>query len=277
MDNRSDLRTAVIGCGYFGRKHIEKFDQFSNLVAICDSRTTAFDMPDIGVFTDYQEIEGIDAVSIVTPAATHYEIAKHFLDKGVHVLVEKPMATTAKDALQLADMARSANLVLQPGHIERFSPGFKRLSDLTGGEQFHLRARRVRPFHQRGNDVSVIMDLMIHDIDMALFLGRDILKVNAQGNYDTAWAMLGFEDDSTAVLEASRQALRHEQSTFIVQGKMAYETEFDDGNVDKLGLEVWSFLKAIEHDREPEISPWEGAEAVQIAVEIENQLYGSSR
>jgi predicted dehydrogenase len=208
----------VIGLGQWGRNHVRTYAGLPNveLVGVVDIKTA--DLRGVAnryktaPFTEYRKLLGrVEAVSVVVPTQLHYEVARVFLEAGVHVLVEKPMTATTSEAENLVDLARRKNLVLMVGHVERFKPAVRRLSELAGSPIF-IQARRVRPYDRtRTMDVGVVMDLMIHDIDIILSLvrGRIVdlggLAVRVQNTQeDLAVANLTLSTGCVAWLLASR-------------------------------------------------------------------------
>ncbi len=172
-------RVAVVGLGQWGRNHARTYAGLPNveLAGVVDVNTA--DLRGFAhrykttPFTDYRELLGrVEAVSIVVPTNLHFEVAKAFLNAGTHVLVEKPMTSTTAEAEELVDLAHRKDRILLVGHVERFKPAVRRLAELAGAPMF-IQARRVRPYDRtRTMDVGVVMDLMIHDIDIVLSLVR---------------------------------------------------------------------------------------------------------
>ncbi len=225
-----DLRTAVIGVGHLGQHHARNYSALAGveLVAVSDTNEkhgskiarknrTAY-------VADYHELlDRVDCVSVATPTDMHHEVALDFLKQGVHVLVEKPMTTTVEQAEELIDAARKSGSILQVGHIERFNPAFRAVSPhLT--EPRYITADRVSPFPFRSVDVSVVMDVMIHDLDLVLSLiNSEIADVEAVGipviskTEDVANVRLRFENGAMAVITASRVSLKTERKLRIFQ------------------------------------------------------------
>ncbi len=176
---RHRTRVAVIGLGQWGRNHARTYAGFPDveLTGVVDVNTAELrgfaHRYKTQPFTDYHKLLGrVDAVSVVVPTNLHYEVAKTFLEAGTHVLVEKPMTASTAEAEELVDLARRKGAVLLVGHLERFKPAVRRLAELARAPMF-IQARRVRPYDQsRTMDVGVVMDLMIHDIDIVLSLVR---------------------------------------------------------------------------------------------------------
>ncbi|MCO8120699.1 Gfo/Idh/MocA family oxidoreductase [Stieleria sp. TO1_6] len=213
----SRLRVAVIGAGHLGRIHAKLLGSVdgAELVAISDpvdsARDNASTLFDVPVVADYRElVDKIDAAVIAAPTDAHAEIATDLLKAGKHLLVEKPLATTAADANKLAMLADSRRLTLQVGHVERFNPAFTALGDV-GVDAKYVEAVRASRFPGRCLDVGVVMDLMIHDIDLVCAMTNAALNnVSASGlavvsdHEDIAEARLEFECGLVANLKASR-------------------------------------------------------------------------
>jgi predicted dehydrogenase len=215
------VRIAVIGYGHLGRHHARLLGQVAgaDLVAVADSRPEACaearEKLGVAAVEDYRELLGrVDAVSVAVPTQAHREVAGFFLDHDVDVLVEKPIAPTAAEGLELVEIARRRGRILQVGHIERFNPAFRALRD-QGIEPRYVEAQRLAPFTFRSVDVGVVLDLMIHDLDLVLALfGHDVVDVQAFGgsvftpSEDMASATLRFGSGAVAQLTASRVALK---------------------------------------------------------------------
>ena len=224
------MRTAVIGVGYLGRFHAQKYAALpeSTLIGVADPFAQARDAvaAELGVraHADYRELLGaVDAVSIVTPTPSHYETAKAFLEAGAHVLVEKPMTATIAEAESLVSLARRVGRVLQVGHLERFNAAVQAVQPVLKTPRF-IESARLAPFKQRGTDVNVVLDLMIHDIDLILSIVRSpVISVDAigssvfSGEIDIANARLRFANGCVANATASRVSLKTERKVRLFQ------------------------------------------------------------
>jgi len=213
----TQLRTAVIGAGHMGRFHASKFAAApgSRLVAVADAnaeRAAEIAKP-LGCegVSDYRELFGrIDAACIAVPTALHHEVARGCIEAGIHVLVEKPLARTLDEADALLELAAGKGLVLQVGHLQRFNPAFVQLAAHPGRPLF-IDIERLAPFKARGIDVDVVLDLMIHDLDLVLALAKSpVENISASGfrvltdGIDIANARVEFEDGCVANISASR-------------------------------------------------------------------------
>lgn len=266
----SPLRLAVIGAGHLGRFHSQKFAKISDckLVAVCDinAEQAAKVAEEVGTtaLTDYKKLLGqVDAVMIATPTTHHYESAKFFLENGVHVQVEKPLTATVAEGRELCDIAAKNKLVLQVGHVERFNPALIAAKDKLGIPLF-IECHRLAPFKPRSIDVDVVLDLMIHDLDVVLSLVKSPVKsVSAVGTpvltktIDIANVRLEFESKAVANLTASRVSLNSTRKFRIFQKSQYLSIDFGSGEVNlttktgdwvegaepPLALESWNLEK----------------------------------
>ena len=224
------IRTAVIGVGRQGRWHAEKLAALenSNLVAVADidrerCRVVAADL-NVDAVGDFHDLIGeVDAVSIATPTLTHFDIASTFLQHGIHVLVEKPVTATVDEVRDLVELADGKNVILQVGHLERFNPALMALTPYVQDPQF-IESHRIAPYKPRGLDVSVVLDLMIHDIDLVhSFVRSPVSNVDAIGrsimsdNVDIANARIRFENGCVANMTSSRISFKTEHTLRIFQ------------------------------------------------------------
>ena len=214
------VRLGVIGVGNMGQHHTRVLSRFKDveLVGISDVNVErGLDTAGkyrVRFFEDYQDLlSHIDAVCIAVPTRLHHSVGTTCLQAGVHVLIEKPIAASIAEAESLVNAAAAANCILQVGHIERFNPAFQELHKVLNTEELlALEARRMSPYSQRANDVAVVLDLMIHDIDLLLELsgsGVSTLtasggRVAASGYLDYVTATLGFSNGIVATLTASK-------------------------------------------------------------------------
>ncbi|HEX7060382.1 MAG TPA: Gfo/Idh/MocA family oxidoreductase [Woeseiaceae bacterium] len=224
------LATAVIGVGRQGRRHAQKLAalQGSRLVAVVDidaarAREVAGELG-VTALSDCRELPGeVSAAIVATPTSTHYEVARSLLDAGIHVLIEKPMTTAMEHARALVEVANGRRLVLQVGHLERFNPVVLAMADRVSQPQF-IESVRVAPYTQRALDVSVVLDLMIHDIDLIhTFVKSPMQHVDAVGravftdNIDVANARITFVNGCVANVTSSRISSKTERTLRIFQ------------------------------------------------------------
>jgi predicted dehydrogenase len=311
------MRTAVIGVGYLGRFHAQKYAALPNsqLVGIADpsEAARAAVSAELGVpgHADYRELLGrVDAVSIVTPTPQHFAVAKAFLEAGAHVLVEKPMTTTVEEGVALVEAARRAGRALQVGHLERFNAAVQAVQPILTVPRF-IESARLAPFKHRGTDVTVVLDLMIHDIDLILSIVRSpVVSVDAIGSSvfsnetDIANARLRFANGCVANATASRVSLKTERRLRLFQDD-AYvsvdlhqkvltvirkgagmgsdgmpqvaieENSYEQG--DALKVEIEAFLQAAASGDAPPVTGEDGLLALSTAVSITEQVANSRR
>ncbi|MFQ6129050.1 MAG: Gfo/Idh/MocA family oxidoreductase [Thermoplasmata archaeon] len=215
------LRVGVIGVGSMGQNHARVFSEIAELVGVADKDSgrgkRVAERFNTEWFQNYEDLlnQGIDAVSVATPTALHYHVAKDAIESGVHILVEKPMCSTIEESEKIVDLAESSGLTLAVGHIERHNPvvNFTKKGIREGryGDVITISARRVSSLPSRIRDVGVILDLGIHDIDvMRYLLGSEVASVFASGgrirheNFeDHANIMLSFENGTNGFVEAN--------------------------------------------------------------------------
>lgn len=222
------LKVAVIGVGYLGRHHARIYSRLPGveLAGVADTnRDNAERIADeygTRAYADYRDLpEDLDAVNVATPTVTHFDIARHFVERGVPVLVEKPMTATVEEAEALERIVQERGGVLQVGHIERFNPAMTAIKGLEVEPKF-IESHRLAPYKFRATDVGVVMDLMIHDIDIILELCHSpIRRVDAVGgavlspSEDIANARLEFESGCVANVTASRVSFKSLRRTRI--------------------------------------------------------------
>ncbi|MEI7839867.1 MAG: Gfo/Idh/MocA family oxidoreductase [Methylococcaceae bacterium] len=234
------LKCAVIGTGYLGKFHAEKYANLPDceLIAVVDinaeTAQTIAEKHGAQALTDYAPLLGnVDAVSIVVPTTLHYQVAKDFLNAGSHVLIEKPITTTVEQADELIAMAKAKNLILQVGHLERFNPAVLALD--KDEKPLFIESHRLSPFNPRANDVSVVLDLMIHDIDIILALvDSDIERIDASGTAvltkgtDIANARLTFKNGCVANVTASRISMKLERKMRLFRPSSYASVDFQN-------------------------------------------------
>jgi len=308
------VRTAVIGVGYLGRFHALKYAALPGaaLLAVVDPDREARDRvaAETGcrAVADYRDILGeVDAVSIATPTPLHFQIAGECLERGVHVLVEKPVTETPAQARQLIAAAARRGLVLQVGHLERFNAAILALAGTLGVPRF-IESHRLAPFRERGTDVNVVLDLMIHDIDLIQSLVRaPVESIDAVGasvfssGLDIANARIRYAGGCVAQTTASRVSMKTERKLRLFQddayvsidlqqkvltivrkppagavaapGQMVVEERsYDHG--DALKLEIEAFLQSIRERRPPVVTGEDGLRALETAIRITELVQG---
>src|SRR3990167_3617690 len=210
------LKAAVIGTGHLGKEHARIYHLISDveLVAICDldpSKAELAQQLNTRFVSDFPDIlSEIDIASVVTPTSTHYKVARDLLSAGIHTLVEKPVTSRIEEADELIEIAKAKNLTLHVGHLERYNAGFRKIEKISKNVRF-LEIHRLGPFSPRINDCGVVLDLMIHDLDLVLQLVKseiasiDAIGVNVLTPYeDIANVRMKFENKAIADLTASR-------------------------------------------------------------------------
>lgn len=228
------LKVGVIGTGHLGKFHLNNWQQIEGvqLVGFCDTDdANAVAVSEKYNLTRYLEIETLlddcDAVDIVTPTLFHYKICEAAIKKGKHVFVEKPLAHTMEEARNLVKLAKEANIKFQVGHVERFNPAFLALQEYKLQPMF-IEVHRLAQFNPRGTDVSVILDLMIHDIDIILSLVKsNVHYISANGvavmsdTPDIANVRIEFDNGCVANLTSSRISMKKMRKIRLFQ-KDAY-------------------------------------------------------
>lgn len=285
------MKLGVIGAGHMGRFHAEKFSRLPGveLAALVDRDAAR------ATVSDYRTVIGkIDAAVVAVPTDLHHEVARACLERGVHVLVEKPLAATLAEADDLVDLAAKKNLVLQVGHVQRYSSAFRALAARVD-RPLYIDAERLAGFKQRGAEVDVILDLMIHDLDLALSLARvEVSAVSACGfrvltsDIDIASARVEFANGCVADLSSSRvsQAVVRKFRVFqpglyasadLQGGKLRYvrqsegaiqETEETHAGGDALEAQAQAFLEAVQKRNPPAVDGVEGRRVLKLALDI---------
>ena len=240
------IRIGVIGLGYLGKFHYQKYkaNKFVNLTSVVDIDKKNYSIikeKGVLMFEKYQDIvDKVDAVSIVTPTVTHYKLAKYFLDNKIHVLLEKPMTETVAQAKKLNAIARKNKCVLQIGHLEQFNPAIRKLRKSTCKPQF-IEVHRLCQFNPRANDVDVVLDLMIHDIDIVLsIVNKKIDSIEVSGKKiltnltDIANVRIKFKDNIVANLTASRISNKNERKMRIFSNDSYYSIDFINNKLKKI-------------------------------------------
>ncbi len=304
-----NLRVGVIGVGYLGQFHAEKYAGITDveLVGVVDSdparaaliakkqNTRAFSEPD-------QLLGLVDAVNIVVPTAYHHQVAKRFLEQGVHVLLEKPITVTLEQADELIDLANRKGLVLQVGHIERFNPAVTAIKALLKSPRY-ITAERAAPFTVRCTDVNVVLDLMIHDLDIVSDLaGSEPKEVSAAGasvitkEIDMATARIVFHNGCAADVTASRVSDEKKRLLRVFDEECVYASDYQTqktsvstkgGNAvpelimstipterrDTLHEEIRAFVRSVQTGSRPLVSGVEGRRALALALRISESIH----
>ena len=310
----NEVRVGVIGVGYLGEFHAEKYFRMDNvrLIGVVDTEPVrAKEVAakfDTRAFTDYRELFGqVDAVSIAVPTERHFSVGADCMNHDLDVLIEKPMTATLEQADELIDIARSRKRVLQIGHLERFNPAVIALDNIVRKPMF-IEAHRLGIFKNRSTDVSVVLDLMIHDIDIITNIVKSEIKsIQAAGapviceHADIANVRLEFVSGCVANVTASRISTKNQRKIRLFQKDAYVSVDFtrreitiirrNDGTAcadnlipgmdiqqlsfstaDVLEDELVSYIQAVSTRRTPVVSGIAGRSALQVALTITDQI-----
>ncbi len=314
--SKKKLRVGVVGTGYLGKFHAEKYARMDDvdLVGIADiNKSQAEKIAEkysVKAYTSHKDIlDKVDAVSIVVPTPAHYKVSLDFLEHDVDVLIEKPMTTTLEEADKLIRIAEARGLIIQVGHLERFNPAVIALRDYVKKPMF-IESHRLSTYKERAADVSVVLDLMIHDIDIiSNFVRSKIKSIHAagipviSGHVDIANARLEFENGCVANVTASRISIRDERKIRLFQRDAYISVDFANREIavvkqsnknessiipgmeinnlcftkgDALDDELKFFVKAVTKREAPEVTGKVGRDALKIALSIMQQIQNRS-
>ena len=309
MDN---VRVGVIGVGYLGKFHAEKYSGMDNvqLIGVVDiDHGLADDVAarfDTRAFTDYRDLFGrVDAVSIVVPTEDHFSVAAECMNHDLDVLVEKPMTATLEQADELIKIAGARGRVMQIGHLERFNPAVIALKDIVHGPMF-IEAHRLSIFKDRSTDVSVVLDLMIHDIDIIMNVVKSEIKsIHAAGapviceHADIANVRLEFESGCVANVTASRISTKNQRKIRLFQKDAYVSVDFTTRDItiirrdesvagelipgvdirqrsfsesDALEDELAAYIQAVVTRKTPVVSGDAGRRALEVALSITDRI-----
>jgi len=300
------MKIGLIGCGYFGKIHakcikeVENFDLFG--IYDTSSEVTQEIAKQFGTtayFNLQALIEDCDVVDIVANTTAHFELAKQAIVLGKHCFIEKPITATVEEAEELVRLARKHNVIVQVGHVERYNPAFiAAIPHLT--KPLLIETNRLCNFNLRGADVSVVHDLMIHDIDLVLSIMKSkVVDIQATGykyltdSLDFANARLFFAHGGTAHITASRisnQPIRkmciYQPENYITanfQDKKVEKTEFKNNRSNIMDIyviehnaiveELSDFLQSIQQNRAPKVTIMDGLNALNIADKIVKEIF----
>jgi predicted dehydrogenase len=302
-DSSSNVRVGVVGLGQWGRHHARVFASMpgATLAAVVDTdlREVEAAAARYGApgFTDHRAmLDKVDAVSVVVPTVQHFQVARDFLDAGVHLLLEKPMTATVDEARRIVDLTRQRGTAVLIGHVERFKPAVEKLRALAR-EPLFISARRVRPFEpNRVMDVGVVLDLMIHDIDLALALVPDpVIELGGVGvrvhnaHEDLAVAHLLTSGGCRVTLTASRVSAIKAAEIEVTMADRAVHLDFlreavtvrhFNGEMQRFALdgeeplraELAHFVACVRGDERPRVSAEDGLGALEISHRLLRQL-----
>ncbi len=316
VQSKKNLRVGVVGVGYLGKFHTEKYARMAAvvLVGVVDINTTLDEQVanqfGTKAFADHRDLIGkVDAVSIVVPTPEHISVSRDFLENDIDVLIEKPMTVTLEEADELIRFSESRGLIVQVGHLERFNPAVVALKNIVNRPMF-IESHRLSIYNDRGTDVSVVLDLMIHDIDIILnFVRSDLHSIHAAGiavvseHVDIANARLEFSNGCVANVTASRVSTKNERKIRLFQRDAYISVDFanrgitiisqdgsDDSSLipgmnikqlnfkegDALEDELASFVNAVTRHESPEVTAQMGRDALKIALNIMDQIKAKS-
>jgi predicted dehydrogenase len=293
-----NVRVAVIGAGHMGRYHAQKFAncEGAELAAIVDADASrAANFPGTPFFASHKDIlSSCDAAVIAVPTDHHYAIARDCISHGLHVLIEKPIAGTLAQAGALIRLAKKRKVVLQVGHVERFNRGFAAISSRLD-RPMYIETERLAPFKARGVEVDVVLDLMIHDLDLIVALAHsEVKRVSASGfrvltrDIDIATANIEFASGCVANLSASRVSqapvrklrmfqhglylsadLQSGAARFITQkGGEVQQAEENYAGGDALAAQAASFIKSISTKSRAAVTGEDGRRALKLALDV---------
>lgn len=307
------VKTALIGAGHLGSYHADKLFKIENsdFIGVCDPVPEKADkianQYNCKVFTDYHKLlEQVDAVLIAAPTPLHFEMAQFFLSNSKHVFIEKPMTETVEQAEQLCQIAREKNAILQIGHVERFNPALLSAKEKLKSPLF-IECHRLAPFKPRSTDVDVILDLMIHDIDVVMSLvNSPVSQISAVGTpvitpyVDIANARIEFESGAVANITSSRVSQSATRKFRVFQETQYLSIDFGTGELnlttktgewenfeeemplefeawelakgDALHMEDQSFIDCIMNGDVPVVSGEQGLLAMKVAEQIRNEI-----
>ena len=299
------LRIGVVGVGHIGSNHARLYAEIpsAEFTAVYDvdpfrSRTIGGKFGATPAKSLDEFIEMVDAASVATPTNTHYAIARSLLEKGKHVLVEKPITDNTAHATELAELATRSGLILQVGHVERFNPVLGLLETHLTHPRF-IEAHRLSPYSERSTDIGVVLDLMIHDLEVILhFVRSPLWSIDAVGvpvlsrSEDIANARLHFEDGCVANVTSSRISPERLRKIRIFQedAYLSLDYQSQSGEIyrrvggritrdrvdiereEPLKLQLASFIECAGTGREPRVSGSQATAALKLAVEITKRI-----
>lgn len=301
------MRIGVVGVGHLGQHHVKHLAHISDaeLVGLYDANPQqAADIAkryNTRAFGSLEDLtDSCRAVTIAVPTPHHYSVAKHFLTRGIHCLVEKPLTSTVEEAEELIELAQKHSLILQVGHIERFNPAVAEMTKYVNKPAF-IEVSRLGPYDPRVSHVGVVLDLMIHDLDIILsMVNEPVVRLDAVGgrvispHEDIVKATLYFKGGCRADLSASRVTLKKyrkirvfqpdsylsldysERSLKIFRKKGAHFKSLSDidvirprlEKVDPLEKELTHFIQCVKEGKQPLVSGEHGRDALELALEI---------
>lgn len=276
------MKIGIIGLGRFGLLHLEKYKNIPEVEEIHFYDPMTIDVPYTQHYKLDTLIDEVDAVSITAPSNLHYGIGTYCLSKGVHCLIEKPLATNLRDAKQLVNTAETSGAYLQVGHIERFNDSYLKNKEEIKNLLF-VNSSRYCMYSGRSRDIDVVLDLMIHDIDILLqHVDSPIKSLQVRGtgfrdrqNADVVYCSIEFENHVCANLTAHRWSNLNIRKTIFCGENSSVEVDFNDSE-DSLKTEVESFVDCILGKECVKVTGEEAIKALSLAIEIKEKLYDGS-
>ncbi len=304
---KNKLNIGIIGIGHLGSRHLKVYSELPdhvNLVGISDlqeERTRKLaDHYHVPYFKDHADlIEKVDAVNICTPTASHFDVASAFLNKGIHTFIEKPITTTLAQAQKLIALAQKNKCLIQVGHIERFNSAFEGIHHFAKNPRF-IECHRLNHFPNRSLDIGVVMDLMIHDIDIVLGLTESkVTRIDAVGVQvltpleDIANARITFANGCVCNLTASRVSdevtrkiriflndayisldyVKQEAFIYKKHGNLISKHALPIEKEEPLKKELLSFIDCVQNKKKPLVSGVEGRDALKLALTITQKIW----
>jgi predicted dehydrogenase len=299
------LRVGVVGVGHIGRNHARLYADLpsAQFTAIYDTDAARarqiaqeFGVPAVSSLAEFAE--QTDAASVATPTSAHFEVGRELLQKGKHLLVEKPIADNTAQASELAELAARRRLILQVGHVERFNPVLSALEARLTHPRF-IEAHRLSPFPNRSTDIGVVLDLMIHDLEIILHLVRaPIQTIDAVGvpvlskREDIANARLRFENGCVANVTSSRISPERMRKIRVFQEEAYLSLDYQNqsgeiyrreaGRIVRSEVEIereeplrrqlTEFVECARTGRAPKVSGFQATAALELAVEITKRI-----
>jgi len=296
------IKVALVGVGHMGRIHLGKLLGFTDVEILGvmdvdgDILDNIYKQHRLPVYVDYRKIpDTVTGVVIASPTESHYEMAKYFLERGTHVFMEKPITKEISQGKELVEIAERLGVILQIGLLERFNPAIKEATAHIERPLF-VEARRMSSFTGRSTDIDVVLDLMIHDIDLTLSIVRDdVLEIRAYGmpfvsdKLDMATAWIKFSGGCVACITASRVSVNKERSFTVFEGEKKYFVDLLNGRltgtlvrhdgevdtfeyqadkVDSVKEELLEFIGSIKGEKKPRVDGREGLNALIVAEQI---------
>ncbi|HOD77113.1 MAG TPA: Gfo/Idh/MocA family oxidoreductase [Syntrophorhabdus sp.] len=300
------IKMALVGCGHMGKIHLQKLSSFDEIqiVGIVDvdtKRANDLAQPiNVPAFNNYKKLLGnVDGVIIATPTETHYQIAKDFLKSGTHILLEKPITSRQDQAQELINLAQTRQLILQVGFLERFNPAISKILPIIK-KPLLIESRRLSEFTGRSTDIDVVLDLMIHDIDLILSIVReDVCDIRAQGvsfitdKLDMASARIEFSNGCIADLNASRISSKKERTLTVFEANQIFfidllnrrvvysakeqnkdidTEEYTVDPIDAVKYEISLFIQSILTGTAPIVRGEDGLRALTLADQVKQRI-----